>query len=81
VLPPPPGIEAGKARTRGTPCLLSLCTVRGIGRVPEARNEASRIFYGDVPIGTIGSARRAGRRRSTGHRNGPGVRAPNGKRY
>jgi hypothetical protein len=21
-------------------------------RVPEARNEASRIFYGDVPIGT-----------------------------
>jgi hypothetical protein len=23
-------------------------------RVPEARNEASRIFYGDVPIGTIG---------------------------
>ena len=23
-------------------------------RVPEARNEASRIFYGDVPTGTIG---------------------------
>jgi hypothetical protein len=59
--PAPPGIEAGKARTRGH-ARPSPCAVRGIlampgisrRRVAEARSEASRIFYGDVPISTIG---------------------------
>jgi hypothetical protein len=50
------------------------CPASAAAVSPEARNEASRIFYGDVPIGTIGiDAGVPVVASQPVHRHGPGV--------